>query len=275
MTVEKDTVTVTQKGQAERITLVDLRAADRTQQYVEQRARGAYIASICQPEASFDYSIAAQVQQPDDDDIKRLNQRLQWQLDNKQRGLRFVQLDLKRAKLMVFTDGSFGNNRDLSSQIGYLIALVNEDREGESFVIRGNIVHYSSVKSKRVTRSVLASEIYGCANGFDLGYVIGHTLRKVASRLGVLAIPLVLCTDSYSLYECLVKLGSTTEKRLMIDIMGLRESYERREMEIRWVNGQDNPADAMTKGSPNRALETFVTRNELVVRLEGWVQREE
>ena len=61
----------------------------------------------------------------------------------------------------------------------------------------------------------------------------------------------------------------------MIDIMGLRESYERREMEIRWVNGQDNPADAMTKGSPNRALETFVTRNELVVRLEGWVQREE
>ena len=29
------------------------------QGYVEQRARGAYIASICQPEASFDLSVAA------------------------------------------------------------------------------------------------------------------------------------------------------------------------------------------------------------------------
>ena len=57
----------------------------------------------------------------------------------------------------------------------------------------------------------------------------------------------------------------------MIDIIGLRESYERQEMEIRWINGQDNPADVMTKASPNRALETFVIENELVVRFEGWV----
>ena len=88
--------------------------------------------------------------------------------------------------------------------------------------------------------------------------------------------PVIVCTDSYSLYECLVKLGTTGEKRLMIDIMGLRESYERREIEeIRWINGEDNPADAMTKASPNKSLETLVSTNELTVRLEGWVQRKE
>lgn len=77
---------------------------------------------------------------------------------------------------------------------------------------------------------------------------------------------MILCTDSCSLYECLVKLGTTKEKRLMIDIMALRQSYEKREIaEIRWINGEDNPADAMTKSSPNRALENLVFGNELTV----------
>ena len=65
----------------------------------------------------------------------------------------------------------------------------------------------------------------------------------------------VVYTDSYSLYECLVKLGTTKEKRLMIDIMALRQSYERRELtEVRWINGQDNPADIMTKATLNKIL---------------------
>lgn len=54
--------------------------------------------------------------------------------------------------------------------------------------------------------------------------------------------------------------------------MHLRQSYERREIsEIRWVNGQDNPADTMTKASPNKTLETFISTNGLIKRLERWV----
>jgi hypothetical protein len=41
-------------------------------QYIAQRARGAYIASICQPEASFDLSFAAQVINPVKDNRKNL-----------------------------------------------------------------------------------------------------------------------------------------------------------------------------------------------------------
>ncbi len=64
------------------------------------------------------------------------------------------------------------------------------------------------------------------------------------------------------MYECLVKLGTTKEKRLIIDIIALRQSYERRELyEIRWINSLDNPADAMTKATLNKALETFVLTN--------------
>jgi hypothetical protein len=72
----------------------------------------------------------------------------------------------------------------------------------------------------------------------------------------------------------LVKLGTTKEKRLMIDIMALRQSYERRELsEVRWINGSDNLADAFTKGSPNRGLEQFISSNEATIRVEGWVSR--
>jgi hypothetical protein len=272
--VEEDNVIMVQKGQAEKLSTVKDNDDDRAQQYVEQRARGAYIASICQPEASFDYSVAAQVQEPMDDDYKKLNSRINWQIDHKDRGLRFIPINLATAKVMVFTDGSFANNKDLSSQIGFVIALVNESQADNSFKINGNLLHWSSTKCKRVTRSVLASEIYGMVAGFDTAFVLTATLETVMKRLGLPRLPLVVCTDSYSLYECLVKLGSTTEKRLMVDLMGLRESYERREIdEIRWINGADNPADAMTKSLPNRALERIVSDNRFTIRLEGWVQR--
>ncbi len=48
----------------------------------------------------------------------------------------------------------------------------------------------------------------------------------------------------------------------MIDIMALRQSYERREItKIRWINGKDNPADAMTKANPTKALGKFIDSN--------------
>jgi hypothetical protein len=203
-----------------------------------------------------------------------LNKRLKWQMENLDRGLRYVTVNLMEAKLMVFVDGSFANNKDLSSQLGFVLMLVNESTNANTFTIQGNVIHYSSTKCKRVTRSVLASEIYGMVNGFDIGIAVATTLRMATERLGLPPIPLVICTDSYSLYECLVKLGTTKEKRLMIDIMALRQSYERREItEIRWINGDDNPADAFTKASPNRALERLIDSNELIVRVDGWVQR--
>jgi hypothetical protein len=71
-----------------------------------------------------------------------------------------------------------------------------------------------------------------------------------------------------------VKLGATKEKQLIINIMALRQSYERREItKICWINSEDNPADAFTKSSLNRALEHLIDRNELTVQVEGWVQR--
>lgn len=273
---QQQNLVLKQKGQGKKLQLIDPTAATARQSFVEQRARGAYIASVCQPEACFDLSAAAQHQDPSVDDIKALNKRIQWQMDNIERGLTFIPLDLATAKIFVFVDGSFANNEDLTSQLGFVIVLANEsiDADNDRFTIKGNIVHFSSTKSKRITRSVLASEVYGMVAGVDMAHVISSTIQIITTHLHLPPIPTIVCTDSYSLYECLVKLGTTKEKRLMIDIMALRQSYERRELfEIRWINGSDNPADALTKSAGNKTLEFLVSNNEAVIRMEGWVTR--
>ncbi|KAI1387098.1 uncharacterized protein F4822DRAFT_443927 [Hypoxylon trugodes] len=199
------------------------------------------------------------------------------QMDNKDRGLNYMELDPQDLRLYIFVDGSFANNRDMSSQIGYIVVLGNEKPTTHDNELRidGNVIHWSSTKCKRVTRSVLASEIYGMVQGFDIGYVVHHTINTVLGRLSFPRVPLVLCTDSYSLYQCLVQMGSTNKKRLMIDLMALRQSYENREInDIRWIQGNCNPADAMTKASPNEAMKTLIEENGLTIKLEGWVKRE-
>ena len=76
------------------------------------------------------------------------------------------------------------------------------------------------------------------------------------------------------MYEYLIKLGTTTKKRLIINIISLRESYEKREIsKIRRINGRDNPGDALTKKSPNIALEKLVSTNKLIVRVEAFINR--
>ena len=211
-------------------------------------------------------SFAAQVVNPKEDDAKTLNKRLKWQIEHFDRGLRFVKLDITTLKLIVFTDASFANNPNLSSQIGYVLCLADASN-------KANIIHWSSVKCKRVTRSVLASELYAMAHGFDTGAVIKSTVEKI---LKIPLLPMIVCTDSKSLYDCLVKLGSTQEKRLMVDVMCLRQSYERREiMEVKWIDGDSNPADAMTKSKPCQALSKLIDTNTIDLKAAGWVERED
>ena len=108
-------------------------------------------------------------------------------------------------------------------------------------------------------------------HGFDTGAAIKSTIENIL-QLGQL--PITLCTDSKSLYDCLVKLGTTQEKRLMVDLMCLRQSYERREIaEIKWIDGNSNPADAMTKSKPCQALKDLIDTNTVNLRVTEWVER--
>jgi hypothetical protein len=48
----------------------------------------------------------------------------------------------------------------------------------------------------------------------------------------------------------------------MIDITAIQQLYKYRELfKIWWINGLNNPMDAMTKATPNKALKNFVNTN--------------
>ena len=146
--------------------------------------------------------------------------------------------------------------------------LRNEDYSDREFDLRGNVLHWSLTKCKRVTRVVLALELYAMTAGIDMAISISTTLNLIMEQLGLTPIPTVICTDSFSLYECMVKLGTTKEKRLMIDIMAIRQSYERRELlEIRWITSDTNPADIMTKSTANKSLKSLVSTNHLNIKV--------
>ncbi len=227
-----------------------------------QRTRGVYIATMTQLEASFDFFLAAQIINLKEKDAKRLNQRLQWQKDHSNRELRFVQLNLDHLKLMIFTDASFANV-DFHSQIGYVICLIDDFN-------KTNLIHWSFTKCKRVIRSVLTIELYVMINDFDVESIIKSTLKTIINVL----ISLILCTNFKSLYDCLIKLETIIEKRLMINLMCLRQSYERRKiMKIQWIDDNSNFANVMIKSKSCSTLSKLIDSNIIDLKIIEWVER--
>jgi hypothetical protein len=83
-------------------------------------------------------------------------------------------------------------------------------------------------------------------------------------------------TDSKTVFDCVTKLIPTSEKRLLIDLYGLRQSYERRELDaLSWISGEHNPADALTKPilSDDSPLFQLMTENHLDPKILAWVER--
>jgi hypothetical protein len=59
---------------------------------------------------------------------------------------------------------------------------------------------------------------------------VNSILKTIFTKMLDAVISLILATNSISLYDCLVRLRTTIEKRLMIDVMTLRQFYERRKI---------------------------------------------
>ena len=103
-----------------------------------------------------------------------------------------------------------------------MIILTNKTlTRNKEFKIKGNLIYYSSTKSKRVIRSTLALEIYSIVGGVNIAITINTTIKIIIEQLDSLYTLIVAYIDLYSLYKCLVKLSTTKEKRLIIDIIVL------------------------------------------------------
>jgi hypothetical protein len=54
-----------------------------------------------------------------------------------------------------------------------------------------------------------------------MAIIIRTTLKIIIDRLELPIIPIIICTNLYSLYEYLVKLSTIKKKRLIINIIAL------------------------------------------------------
>ncbi|TQN63559.1 hypothetical protein CSHISOI_11859, partial [Colletotrichum shisoi] len=89
----------------------------------------------------------------------------------------FLPVNLPSVKIFIFVNRSFTNNVNLTLQLKFIIILANKKLinnlgDRDTFTIRSNVVYFLLTKSKRVTRSVLAVEVYGIVVGVDIAYAI-------------------------------------------------------------------------------------------------------
>jgi len=57
--------------------------------------------------------------------------------------------------------------------------------------------------------------------GVNIAIIIRTTLKIITDWLELPAIPIIIYTNLYSLYKCLVKLSTIKEKRFIINIIAL------------------------------------------------------
>ncbi|MEM1283154.1 MAG: reverse transcriptase domain-containing protein [Chlamydiota bacterium] len=197
--------------------------------------------------------------------IKLLNKTINKLKESPDDGIKMQRLDRDSLYIKVYSDASFANNPNLSSQLGYIVLLCDKFE-------RCNILHFTSYKSRRIVRSVLGAEVYAMADAFDYAFTLKQDLEIILNQ----KVPLRIITDSKSLFDIITKNSSSIEKRLMIDIKSVRHGYESMEIsDIGFARSTCNPADAFTKITVNEPLTRIVKHGKADMEVERWVVRKE
>eukprot|EP00171_Calliarthron_tuberculosum_P004827 IDg4827t1 len=169
------------------------------------------------------------------------------------------------------TDASFEPRhvKDLNKAIRYA-------KESKSIRLRYGSLDMSSLhlrasrKSRRVVRSIMAAETYAFTNAFDQTFVLKHDMEKMLHK----TIPLKMFTDSKQLFDVITKASYPTEKRLMIDILAVREAYNTFEISnVGLISGTSNPADALTKPNFSSSLMNIILHAQDKTPVLQWIFR--
>jgi hypothetical protein len=66
------------------------------------------------------------------------------------------------------------------------------------------------------------------ANGINMAVAIETIFDIITQRLEFSNIPIIICTNSFLLYEYFVKFGAIKEKKFIIDIMAIQQAYKQK-----------------------------------------------
>lgn len=116
---------------------------------------------------------------------------------------------------MVLTDTSFSNAEGMKSQLGYEILLVDQSKACK-------IIYYGSNKCKRVARSVVAAVVQALVLGLDYSYLVRNLAEELIGR----SLPVEAMIYSRTVPNVVATDATTTESRLHINILVLRQRYD-------------------------------------------------
>ena len=176
--------------------------------------------------------------------LQRLNKAVAFAVDNRV-SLRIPKLDKSTLRVTGYSDASFANNADLSTQLDHICFL----RDDTGALIP---IFFKSYKAKRVTRSAMAGEVIAFSDLFDVAAVLSAELEVL---LGT-KVPVQLLTDRKSLFDVISKGSKTSEKRIMLDIAAARKGLMDKVIsDIAFVRCSLNIADGLAKAMKQRSLQ--------------------
>lgn len=166
-----------------------------------QITRGVYIAAVGKPDLAFGSVIASQVSELNKSCAKNFNKLIIQAKASIDFCLKFILVDKSSIRLVVLCDANFALNQYVTLRLGFFTALANATGNA-------NIIHYLSLESKHVTRSVLVGDLFAAVHAF----VFSSTLCSSLNSMFGYSVSLILYTDSKSLFDSIMGLNLTNEK---------------------------------------------------------------
>ena len=162
----------------------------------------------------------------------------------------FPKMDVNTLHLTLYCDASFKNLPDGGSQGGHIVFLCDDEENCCP-------IAWSSSKIKRIVHSTLAAETLSLTDGTGTGIYVQSLLGDVVTCHKTINV----LTDNKSLYETTISKKPTTDKRLRIDISGIKEMLDRKEIDIKAIPGSEQLADVLTKKGASPYSLLSVLRN--------------
>ena len=201
------------------------------------------------------------------DTIYRANKLLDHVKSMKDHRMKIHAIPKEELAAFVWVDAGSQNRPDGSSTQGIIVGIASKDLL-EGMVKPISMVVWHSQKIERKCRSPGAAEAIAAVNGEDaLFYVRFQLSEMLGSKVDVRAINQTvneingcLVTDSRNVYD---KLETETfnirgaEKRTDIEMLALKEAQERNQVRIRWVHGEAQLSNGLTKPLEHKQLDLF------------------
>jgi hypothetical protein len=152
---------------------------------------------------------------------------------------------------MIFTDAAFSNTINLHSQIDYVICLTND--------VYVNQIHWSSIKCKRIIKSVLTIELYVMINDFDVEAIIKSIIEHILNLKNSLL--LILCHEMWLLIILRMRKPCINDKTIAKLMIIREELYSK---DVMW--------STLRYSTCSNHLHILIWRWIILIELTWWLQ---